>query len=67
MSTPEQIQAILDCGRQMPTYRIDINPDTCRYRVVIGCKIITVVSEEYDTQEEAIAILNKINKRYYFD
>ena len=63
MSTVEHIEKILNSGRLMSTYRIDINPDTYRHRVVVGCKIVIVVSDEYDTMEEAEKAMQRLNDR----
>ena len=52
MSTPEHIEAI-NAPRKMPYYRVNLNPDTYRWRIVCGCGDRVVGPMEYETRAEA--------------
>lgn len=53
MSTPEHIQAILDSDRKMPTYRVNLNHDNYRWRVVCGATDRQVGTMDWETKAEA--------------
>ena len=53
MSTPEHIEAILNAPRKMSYYRVNLNPDTYRWRIVCGCTDKPVGNAEWETKAEA--------------
>lgn len=62
MSTPEHIIEILNAPRQMPTYRVNLNPDTYRWRIVCGVDDNPVGCMEWETKGEAETELLKLNQ-----
>lgn len=62
MSTVERIEAILNAGRKMPTYRVNLNPDTYKWRIVCGVEDEPIDDVEFETKGEADTELLKLNQ-----